>query len=147
MAKSDTTTTVDKGTFHRQLVEERDKPIVTALEYIRAYLMKRLVTVQKVIDEADSPLTPTASKLLESIKKEAVHYTVIWDGENKYQVSGPWSDQCIVDMQEKVCSCRHWELTGIPCKHAVATIWDMQSNGMDVDIPEKWVHQCYWLST
>lgn len=109
--------------------------------------MKRLVTVQKVIDEADSPLTPTASKLLESIKKEAVHYTVIWDGENKYQVSGPWSDQCIVDMQEKVCSCRHWELTGIPCKHAVATIWDMQSNGMDVDIPEKWVHQCYWLST
>ena len=133
--------------FNKQLVEGRDKPIVTALEYVRQYLMRRIVIVQKVIEESDGPLTPTATKMLESIKKEAVQYNVIWDGENKYQVSGPWSDQCIVDMHQMVCSCRQWELTGIPCKHACATIWDMQRNGMNVGIPEQWVHPCYWLST
>ncbi|KAI3772501.1 hypothetical protein L6452_03687 [Arctium lappa] len=56
----------------------RDKPIVTALEYIRQYLMKRIVTVQKVIAEVDRPLTPTATKMLEAIKKEALHYNALW---------------------------------------------------------------------
>ena len=39
------------------------------------------------------------------------------------------------------------ELTGMPCKHVVACIWFMQENGEDFDIPERWVHKCYWLST
>ncbi|GJZ61827.1 mutator type transposase [Tanacetum coccineum] len=31
------------------------------------------------------------------------------------------------------------DLTGIPCKHAVACIWDMTSNGQELGIPESWV--------
>ncbi|KAJ0428678.1 putative transcription factor interactor and regulator CCHC(Zn) family [Helianthus annuus] len=36
---------------------------------------------------------------------------------------------------------------GMPCTHAVATNWDMAANGLKVDIPERWVDECYWLST
>ncbi|GJR63736.1 putative reverse transcriptase domain-containing protein [Tanacetum coccineum] len=35
--------------LNRQLVDGRDKPIVTCLEFIREYLMKRIVNVHKVI--------------------------------------------------------------------------------------------------
>ncbi|KAF4381818.1 hypothetical protein F8388_008994 [Cannabis sativa] len=28
-----------------------------------------------------------------------------------------------VDLRSWVCSCRRWELTGIPCSHTVAAIW------------------------
>ncbi|KAI3746204.1 hypothetical protein L6452_08628 [Arctium lappa] len=57
--------------FNKQLVDGRDKPIITALEYIREYLMKRIVKVQKLIENADGPLTPTATKMMNSIKEES----------------------------------------------------------------------------
>lgn len=72
--------------FNRQLVGGRDKPIITALEFCREYLMKRLVIVQKVIDKSPGPLTPTATKLLERNKREASQYVVLWNGEHDYQV-------------------------------------------------------------
>ncbi|KAJ9543460.1 hypothetical protein OSB04_023167 [Centaurea solstitialis] len=68
--------------FNKQLVDGRDKPIITALEYIREYLMRR-----------------------------------------------------------------RWELTGIPCKHAVAAIWFSAANGGTVALPENWVHPHYHLQT
>ncbi|KAJ9552484.1 hypothetical protein OSB04_016529 [Centaurea solstitialis] len=132
--------------FNKQLVDARDKPIITALEYIRGYLMKRIASIQKLIDKEDGPLTPTTT-MLDSIKEEAAEYVVIWNGGDEYQVSGPRRDQCVVDVNKKVCSCRYWELTGIPCKHAVATIWNISANGGDVALQEAWVHPVYWLDT
>nr|GEX21214.1 hypothetical protein [Tanacetum cinerariifolium] len=57
--------------FNRQLVDERDKPIITCLEFIREYMMKRIVNVQKVISKSDGPLTPNATKVFNIIVKEA----------------------------------------------------------------------------
>nr|KAJ0214373.1 hypothetical protein LSAT_V11C400171290 [Lactuca sativa] len=82
-------------TFNGKLNEGRDKPIITCLEFIREYLMKKIVNV-----------------------------------------SGPWMEQCAVDVVQQTCSCRKWELTGMPCKHVVATIWEMRKNSKDVGIPE-----------
>ncbi|GJW90166.1 mutator type transposase [Tanacetum coccineum] len=49
--------------FNRQLVDGRDQPIITCLEYIREYLMKRIVVVQKVIAKTIGPLTPSVTKM------------------------------------------------------------------------------------
>ncbi|KAL4577821.1 hypothetical protein LXL04_013935 [Taraxacum kok-saghyz] len=133
--------------FNSKLSKARDKPIITCLEFIREYLMKRLVAVQKEIDKASGPLTPTATEWLETIKKEAAQYRAIFCGNGRYQVSAPCMDQCVVDVPAGTCSCNRWELTGIPCKHAIAAIWDMGRNNENVGIPETWVHQTYWLET
>ncbi|KAK1409653.1 hypothetical protein QVD17_36182 [Tagetes erecta] len=136
--------------FNKQLVDARDKPIITCLEFIREYLMKRIVKVQSLIDKPKTqeyPLTPFVRNQLDEIKKCAAEYNVVMAGGNKYQVSGPWLDQCVVDVQTKTCSCRKWELTGIPCKHAVAVNWNMGSNAMNVGLPESWVSDVYRLST
>ncbi|KAI3509052.1 hypothetical protein L1887_24076 [Cichorium endivia] len=110
-------------TINNQLRDARDQPIITCLEFIREYLMLRIVTVQKAIDKAPGPLTPTAT------------------------ITGPWMDQCVVDMIHHTCSCRKWELTGIPCKHSIVAIWDMRKNKQDTGLPETWVHPTYWLKT
>ncbi|GJT67917.1 hypothetical protein Tco_1019397 [Tanacetum coccineum] len=68
-----------------------------------------------VIDKCTSPLTPSATRIMESIKKEAHLMKVQWNGANKYQVLGLLGDQCVVDVVSMTCSCRKWELTGIPC--------------------------------
>ncbi|GJX47308.1 mutator type transposase [Tanacetum coccineum] len=38
---------------------------------------------------------------------------------------------------------RKWELTRMPCKHAVASIWNMAANRVVVGVPETWVHPCH----
>ncbi|GJX35850.1 mutator type transposase, partial [Tanacetum coccineum] len=106
--------------LNRQLLKGRDKPIVTCLEFIREYLMKRIVIVQGIIDKSTGPLTPNATKLFNLIKRDAAQYKVIWNGG---------------DLK--------WEITGMPCKHAVASIWNMANNGLEPGIPESWVHESY----
>ncbi|GJY47016.1 mutator type transposase, partial [Tanacetum coccineum] len=116
--------------FNRQLVDGRDQPIITCLEYIREYLMKRIIVVQKVIAKTVGPLTPFVTKLFDAIKK-ATEYIVQWNRGFLYQVTGPYKDQCVVNMETRLCSCRKWELTGIPCKHVVAAIYNMYENSVN----------------
>nr|GEU61870.1 hypothetical protein [Tanacetum cinerariifolium] len=101
--------------FNGKIVGGRDKPVITLLEYIKEYCKKRIVNVQGVIDRCTGPLTPTATRIIESIKKEANLMKVQWNGANTYQVSSLLGDQCVVDVVSMTCSCRKWELTGIPC--------------------------------
>ncbi|GKD98380.1 hypothetical protein Tco_1382277, partial [Tanacetum coccineum] len=56
------------------------------------------VNVQSVIDKYTCPLTPTATRIMESIKKEAHLIKVQCNRANKYQVSGLLGDQCVVDL-------------------------------------------------
>ncbi|GKA50711.1 hypothetical protein Tco_0743784 [Tanacetum coccineum] len=65
--------------FNRQLVDGRDPPIITCLEYIREYLMKRIVVVQKVIAKTVRTLTPSVTSLFDAIKK-VTEYIVQWNG-------------------------------------------------------------------
>ncbi|GKD99440.1 hypothetical protein Tco_1387424 [Tanacetum coccineum] len=44
---------------------------------------------------------------MESIKKEAHLIKVQWNGGNKYQVSGSFGDQCVVDVVTRTCSCEN----------------------------------------
>nr|GEU53953.1 hypothetical protein [Tanacetum cinerariifolium] len=89
--------------FNRQLVDGGDQPIITCLEYIVEYSMKRIV---------------------------ATEYNVQWNGGFLYQVTGPYKDQCVVNMDRRMCSCRKWELTEIPCKHIMAAIYNMLENSV-----------------
>nr|GEW34002.1 putative reverse transcriptase domain-containing protein [Tanacetum cinerariifolium] len=74
------------------------------------YLMKRIVIVQKVIQKCDGPLTPVVAKLFDKIKVASSGYVVEWNGSELYQ-----------------------DISGIPCKHAIAVIHDMTDNGYDVN--------------
>ncbi|XP_035841308.1 uncharacterized protein LOC118488197 [Helianthus annuus] len=132
--------------FNRQLIHARDKPIITSLECIREYLMKRNLVVHKLIAKSKGPLTPYATEALDKIKQEAAEYTVIFNSISKYQVNGP-RDNKVVNLVEKSCTCRRWDLTGIPCKHAVACIWNLALHGKDDGVLEKWVDKSYWMQT
>ncbi|GKC62956.1 mutator type transposase [Tanacetum coccineum] len=125
--------------FNRQLVDGRDQPIITCLEYIREYLMKRIVVVQKVIAKTVGPRIPSVTKMFDAIKKRLL--STMFNGMEVFYI------KYVVNMDRKVCSCRKWELTGIPCKHVVAAIYNMFENSVGVGIPDQWVHAAYRLET
>ncbi|KAJ9546772.1 hypothetical protein OSB04_019315 [Centaurea solstitialis] len=74
-----------------QLVNGRDKPIITALEYTRQYLMKRIVNVQKLAEKEDGPLTPTIADKLKEIKAEATKSWELTGIPCKHVVSAIWN--------------------------------------------------------
>ncbi|CAI9279523.1 unnamed protein product [Lactuca saligna] len=133
--------------FNSKLIHGRNKPIISCLEYIRQYLMKRICNVKKVMSKAPGPLTPTTSKLLERNREASVQYRARWNGTAKYEVYGPWHDQHVVDMTNMSCTCRRWELNGIPCRHAIATIHEMADSGDKVGELYTYVNKVYWLQT
>nr|KAJ0217663.1 hypothetical protein LSAT_V11C300103380 [Lactuca sativa] len=101
-----------------------------------------------ISDKSQGPLTPTATKLLNGVKKDASQYTCIFNGSEKTQVTGTMGEQFMVNWRDRNCSCRHWEITGIPCSHLVSAIWDKVEHGAkNVPPLEEWVHPCYRLST
>nr|KAJ0196704.1 hypothetical protein LSAT_V11C700367790 [Lactuca sativa] len=133
--------------FNSKHVKGRDKPIISCLEFIREYLMKRVCNVMKVLNKCQGPLTPTGTRILEANTTLASKYHARWNGGQKYQVKGPWNDQHVVDMEKRECSCRKWELTGIPCKHAIASLNEMADNNEKVGELYTYVHKVYWLDT
>ncbi|KAL2249689.1 UNVERIFIED_CONTAM: hypothetical protein Sindi_2442600 [Sesamum indicum] len=54
-----------------------------------------------------------------------------------YQISCFDGGQYAVDLSNHTCSCRKWELSGIPCKHAISAILNQK------DDPEDYIDDCY----
>ena len=52
------------------------------------------------------------------------------------------SDKFVVDLRARSCTCRSFNLTGLPCGHALACIWE---SGLDViDFVDDWYkHEAY----
>ncbi|KAL4578163.1 hypothetical protein LXL04_014282 [Taraxacum kok-saghyz] len=129
-----------KGPYHGQILT------VVGLDsnngiYPVAYAVVERLTSCKVL------LPPLQPHFWRKQKKEAAEYMVIFAGNGKYQAYGPWMDQCVVNLIQKICSCRNWDLTGIPCKHDVCAMFDKINNIKVCAKPEEWVYACYNINT
>nr|KAJ0202110.1 hypothetical protein LSAT_V11C600322530 [Lactuca sativa] len=63
------------------------------------------------------------------------------------KAKGALQGQHVVDVRNKTCTCRKWELIGIPCRHAIATLNEMSKDPeAELDIYQ-WVHKVYFLET
>ncbi|XP_076896644.1 uncharacterized protein LOC143549672 [Bidens hawaiensis] len=131
--------------YNGKIVEGRDRPIISALEYVRKYLMRRIVTVLGIIDKWDGLLIPRATELFATIQNQANHYHVQWNRGDLYEVSGKPTDPRVVNLALRTCSCRGWEITGLPCRHVVAALWVMAANGERVGALESWVHPVHTM--
>lgn len=61
---------------------------------------------------------------------------VTWSGGTAYGVTcTEGGHELVVDLSKRTCTCRKWDLTGIPCYHAAACInfkndnWELYVNG------------------
>ncbi|MFQ6670095.1 hypothetical protein Gotur_035126 [Gossypium turneri] len=67
-------------------------------------------------------LFPKIRKKLDVNIKDSLRCVSSHVGRNRYQVKCSPSSQHVVDLVDNSCSCRNWDLTGIPCMHVLAVI-------------------------
>ncbi|KAL6127974.1 hypothetical protein ACLB2K_071335 [Fragaria x ananassa] len=116
--------------LNKTILPARDKPIITMLELIRCLLMRRIHTRRDKMKKWPHKVCPKVFKKIEHRKVLAGALIVEWSGGPKYQVKGP-GEQFVVNLEQSMCECRKWQLGGIPCKHAIASIHYM--GGMSID--------------
>ncbi|GKU90689.1 hypothetical protein SLEP1_g4653 [Rubroshorea leprosula] len=108
-------------TFNNWIMDARYMPIIQLLEYIRVKVMVRMAKNREEINKWRGDIAPRIRKKLEAHKFEAAKCRCEWNGRTHYDV-WHWNDKFVVDLIGKNCSCRAWDLTGIPCLHALSAI-------------------------
>ncbi|GKD02181.1 hypothetical protein Tco_1177155, partial [Tanacetum coccineum] len=129
--------------FNKAILVPRGKPIITMLEEIRLYIMQRLFEMNKLASSLEDSITPSIRKRLELLKDKQRYWDVVPSGFQVLEVR-KGDDSFGVNLQNKVCSCRMWELSGVPCVHAVAAYMHL-----NIDIDQgvsNWYSQEAWFS-
>ena len=126
--------------FNAAIIGARDKPILSMLEDIMVYIMRRLNTRQ-YMERWTGEICPNAFRILEKNKYEVRACMANWAGLSKFEIKTMYGDQYVVDLAAKTCSCRRWDLIGIPCSHSVAAIYRKNLE------PTDFVHEYYMKKT
>nr|GLL25589.1 uncharacterized protein LOC109174707 [Ipomoea trifida] len=127
--------------WNSTILSFRDKPLMTMCDKIRLYLMARMQKNRDKMKAYPHKICPKISKCLEEAKEKSARYSTYKSTENLYQVDDHNFKAFKVDLAQRQCSCRGWDLTGIPCSHVVASIRKQRES------PEDFVHQCYTVDS
>ncbi|XP_027124089.2 protein FAR1-RELATED SEQUENCE 6-like [Coffea arabica] len=123
--------------FNGHILEARQQPIITMLESIRIFLMERIQRRTTAMEKFELSIGPLIKKIIDDRVIESRQWRTIWNVVDGYQVRGPRGAQFAVYLKKKSCTCKLWDLSGIPCCHAIAAIH--RNNGD----PYKEVYDCY----
>ncbi|CAN6354378.1 unnamed protein product [Urochloa humidicola] len=127
--------------FNRYILDARDMPILTMFEKMRCQLMNRFYTKKKeAIEKWKGTICPKVRKKVERHADYSGCVDVNPSGGGVFSVKDR-DETHVVDVNVSRCDCRRWQLTGIPCSHAIACF------RLDNITPEDRVHDCYSIAT
>lgn len=127
--------------FNNYILEDREKPILSMCESIRRKLMKRFVLKREGARNCMSELTPRVHKKLQELKEQSIRTCIAcWGGGDCYEVDC-LGKTYVVNLVARSCGCNKWDLTGIPCIHAISCCLMKRYNLVD------YVHDYYSSAT
>nr|KAJ0198923.1 hypothetical protein LSAT_V11C600306500 [Lactuca sativa] len=107
--------------FNSMIINIRKKPLLTMLEEIRIYVMARFYYLA---DKASTWRTESCPAIIEKMKefgKEMRNWKVIATGGSVFETRYGYTAYK-VDLEQHYCTCRLWEISGIPCVRGQAAI-------------------------
>jgi len=116
--------------FNSWILKFRDKTILTMLEGIRGNLMRRYQRKRDAIRAMEGNLGPKIKEKLEIEEDEASHCTPIFAGDGLFEIECK-GRKYVVNLCQRTCGCRKWDVSGIPCCHAISAIWHGGGNPED----------------
>lgn len=123
--------------FNSYMLPARVKPVLSMFEWLRRALMKRFVKKREGMVAYVGKFTPKVTKIIELAKEEATRNCIPhWGGGDTFEVDH-FGKTFIVNLELRSCGCRKWDLTGIPCPHALCCIIKDRRN------VEDYVHEWY----
>ncbi|KAJ6801004.1 uncharacterized protein M6B38_199310 [Iris pallida] len=104
------------------ILEASGLPIVQMLECIRRQLMTWFNERREMSMQWTTTLVPSAEQRVSEAMERARGYQVGRANEAEFEVVSPHEGSNIVDIRNRCCLCRGWQLYGLPCAHGVAAL-------------------------
>ncbi|XP_062088595.1 uncharacterized protein LOC133795160 [Humulus lupulus] len=130
-------TTNGAKSINAALREPREYPIIALLEAMQAKVSEWFNNRRNIVASINTkctPLTPKAENIIRKRFKKASEMTVKQLNRFEYEVTGKEND-AIIDLGQRQCSCRVFDLDQLPCVHALASyeqdgieVYDLCSN-------------------
>ncbi|XP_074305314.1 uncharacterized protein LOC141640410 [Silene latifolia] len=116
--------------FNAALKEAKDKPIISLMEWIRRYVMKRHYDKRTGAAGFEGRVMPFVTKYLKWVDNETRFCTLIPAFGEEFEVVHR-GKQKAVNLTNRTCTYKTGELTGIPCPHAMMCITDQRHEVLD----------------
>ncbi|KAK8656530.1 hypothetical protein V6N13_098477 [Hibiscus sabdariffa] len=107
--------------FNVRLIGARHMSIISMFEEIRHYVMERNVKNKNSCMKWKNPICPKICAKVKEHKELSAFCHVSWNGADGYEIVSNM-ETFVVDLKGKNCTCKYYDLTGIPCKHAIYVI-------------------------
>ena len=108
--------------FNIYILDERNKPVVTMLVGIYDKQMVRFDEKRAGAKNSSWEITPHYAEKLELMKKFARNCVPKRADDGLWQVASG-DHTYSVNLANRTCACRKWDLSGLPCNHAVSAIY------------------------
>ena len=102
-------------------LECHELPVVQMMEHIRQQMVSWFNDRQDMGMTWTSILVPSAEKRIMEAIADAHCYQVLRANEVEFEIVSTERTN-IVDIRSRECSCRRWQLYGLPCAHAAAAL-------------------------
>ncbi|XP_019166889.1 PREDICTED: uncharacterized protein LOC109162659 [Ipomoea nil] len=122
--------------FNKTLLDARSKNIIPMLEDIRVAMMKRVAKKKALGERWNGNYGTIIMKKLNENIIGSKDWEVVFNGVDGYEVK-KGRFQFKVNLDLRTCSCRMWQLTGLPCPHSICAIFHKG------DQPDQYIHICY----
>jgi hypothetical protein len=133
-------------TFNSWIRHEKSLHVIDLMDRIRQLIMDKMFLRRKIARKLENNILPNVMKDLNA-RSRGLKY--MWryshkDGGTQMlgEVEGVTRDlihwRHTVDLQERTCTCRRWQVTGLPCTHALCIITSIRGYNI-----EDYVHEYY----
>jgi len=112
--------------FNNWVKEVKDLQIVEMHDNIRRMIIAKFELRSKIAESMEGKIIPSITKALTAQSKAIKDCEVLRCGHGTAEVSAPTKSGALfryaVNLELKTCSCRAWQVSGKPCRHALAFI-------------------------
>nr|XP_043633677.1 uncharacterized protein LOC122604879 [Erigeron canadensis] len=116
--------------FNSWIGNLRYQPVLDLLDAIRDKFMVRFYKKRKIAEKWKGTLVPKAKRYINNISKNLGEYKVHRSSDNRAEVNFKGKRWEVV-LNERKCTCRVWQVKGLPCIHAAAFIGSIRDNNWD----------------
>ena len=128
--------------FNSQIKKFKGLLIHELVDGLRELIMEKRYLRKKIGRQMQDEILPNVIKDLNTITNNLKVVKVSISDDDIAQVTqiDDWNKhrRHTVDLQNQKCSCREWQVTGKPCKHALA--WILSNRGLQIS---NFVHDYY----
>ncbi|XP_071938879.1 uncharacterized protein [Coffea arabica] len=122
------------------ILEASALPLIQMMECVRRQLMTWFNERREASMEWTSVLVPSAERRVSEAIERARTYQVLRANEAEFEVISHEGTN-IVDIRNRCCMCRGWQLYGLPCAHAVAALLSCRQN------VHRFTESCFTIAT